>query len=84
MRRLSLACALGAALAGLFLPGCSGNDEKAPTILCTTTIVADVARQVAGPHQSVGVLMAAGVDPHLFEPTSRDALWNARGHGYGQ
>jgi len=55
------------------LTGCSGNDEKAPSVLCTTTIVADVVRQVAGPHQSVGVLMGAGVDPHLFDPAPRDA-----------
>src|SRR5207253_10779484 len=73
MRRLSLDGGLCAILAGLCLTGCSGNDEKAPAVLCTTTIVADVVRQVAGPHQSIGVLMAAGVDPHLFDPAPRDA-----------
>src|SRR5262245_42531670 len=59
----------------LILPGCTGKnkEEKGPTILCTTTIVADVVRQVAGPHQSIGVLMGAGVDPHLFNPSPRDA-----------
>lgn len=70
--RLSTLCrGMCALVLGLSLTGCSS--EKEPTLLCTTTVVADVVRQVAGQHQTVGVLMGAGVDPHLYDPAPRDA-----------
>ncbi len=57
----------------LLLPGCGGDTNNNPDILCTTTVVADVVRQVAGEHQSVDVLMGADVDPHTYDPTPADA-----------
>ena len=36
----------------LCLTGCSGSDEKSPAILCTTTLSADVVRNVAGDRSS--------------------------------
>ncbi len=41
--------------------------------MCSTTVVADVVRQVAGDHLSVGVLMDADADPHQYDPTPADA-----------
>lgn len=65
MRRFLFAGTLLAALIlALSLPGCGGS--KGPTIICTTTIVADIVKNVAGEHQDIGVLMPAGVDPHLY------------------
>jgi len=42
-------------------------------VLATTTIVADLARQVGGDRVDVECLMAAGIDPHSYKPTPRDA-----------
>src|SRR5262249_2172232 len=41
-------------------------------VLCTTTIVADVIRNVGGDRVSIDVLMGAGVDPHRYLPTAGD------------
>ncbi len=63
----------GLLLAGLVaLPGC-GNDTKGPDIVCTTGMVADVVRTVAGDRFTVGQLMGADVDPHQYESTPADA-----------
>src|SRR5262245_59778048 len=70
---------VGEVVAGLvLLPGCGG--DKGPDIVCTTGMVADVVRNVAGERYTVGALMAAGVDPHLYEPRPGDArqLRNAK------
>lgn len=44
-----------------------------PTVVATTTIVADLVRQVAGDRVSVESLMGPGVDPHAYRATPRDA-----------
>src|SRR5262245_49957968 len=36
-------------------------------IVCTTGMVADLARNVGGQHVKVKALMGAGVDPHLYK-----------------
>ncbi len=71
MLRLLLAALL------LFTPAC--RDEPAPAdgqprfrVVATTAMIADPAREIAGPHASVVSLMGEGVDPHLFKPTRTD------------
>ncbi len=64
---------IGLPLLALCLSGCSGSGDTPPDILCTTTIVADVVRQVSGGHQKIAVLMDADVDPHTYDPTPADA-----------
>lgn len=44
-----------------------------PRVVATTTVVADLVRQVAGDRVVVECLMAAGIDPHSYRPTPRDA-----------
>jgi ABC-type Zn uptake system ZnuABC Zn-binding protein ZnuA len=44
------------------------------TVLCTTTIVGDVVREIAGDDVSVTVLMPVGADPHAFQASPRDAI----------
>lgn len=44
-----------------------------PRVVATTTIVADLVRQVAGDAVEVDCLMGPGVDPHSFKATPRDA-----------
>lgn len=48
-------------------------------IVCTTGMLADVARALAGPDAQVEALMGPGVDPHLYKATASDvsALQNA-------
>jgi ABC-type Zn uptake system ZnuABC Zn-binding protein ZnuA len=53
------------------LASCSGG--ASPDILTTTTILADVARQVAGDRLTVGSLLPLGTDPHSYQPVPQDA-----------
>ena len=44
-----------------------------PRVLATTTVVADLVRQVAGDRAAVECLMGPGIDPHSYRPTPADA-----------
>ena len=44
-----------------------------PAVLATTTVVADLVREVAGPGVHVECLMSPGIDPHSYRATPRDA-----------
>lgn len=47
--------------------------DNAPfKVVCTTTILADLARQVGGGRVEVVSLMRPGSDPHTFQPTPDD------------
>jgi manganese/zinc/iron transport system substrate-binding protein len=48
--------------------------EASLRVVATTTMVADLVREVAGPAVQVESLMGAGVDPHLYKPTAGDVL----------
>lgn len=62
------------AVVGGFLVGCSnsptsrseGESAGVLHIVCTTTIVADLVRQVGGDRVQVEALMGPGVDPHKY------------------
>jgi manganese/zinc/iron transport system substrate-binding protein len=74
-----------AALVGLVaIAGCTGPETDAtadaraggdsrPRVVATTTIVADLVRQVAGDRAAVSCLLAPGIDPHAYRATPRDA-----------
>jgi len=55
------------------------DDDGSYTIVCTTGMVTDVVRNVAGDRAEVIGLMGSGVDPHLYKPTRSDVqrLMNA-------
>jgi ABC-type Zn uptake system ZnuABC Zn-binding protein ZnuA len=82
-RRLKMAfvpaCILGAAMAGLFTPGCgaAGDTSEAGgahfAVLAGASYLADIAQNIAGSRLRVTSLLPIGVDPHSFEPTPRDA-----------
>jgi ABC-type Zn uptake system ZnuABC Zn-binding protein ZnuA len=80
VKRMVWAVLLGFVLA---LVAACGNDsdngDAAPTetrsglnVVATTTIIADLARNVAGDRASVTAIIPAGADPHDFEPTPSD------------
>ena len=53
-------------------PGTAAGPRR-PRVMATTTIVADLVRQVAGDRLEVDCLMAPGIDPHSYKATPRDA-----------
>jgi manganese/zinc/iron transport system substrate-binding protein len=75
-------------IAALSLAGCgsTASDSQAqgssvrPTytgsypirVVCTTGMVADLVKNIGGPHVEVATLMGAGVDPHLYNATPAD------------
>ena len=77
----SLLALLLAALA-LTLAGCAERDAPAQhaappagtrlTVVATTGMVADLARNIAGDRAEVSTLLGPGVDPHLYKPTRSD------------
>jgi manganese/zinc/iron transport system substrate-binding protein len=87
-RTVTLGWLLGAALVLplLALAGCPGSDDNdpRPKVVCTTGMVADLVQRVGGDHVRVTQLMAAGVDPHLYETTPKDVqlLQKAKGIAY--
>jgi hypothetical protein len=69
------AIALGwAALAGCGPPDAGGlRGDGRPRVVATTTVVADLVRQVGGERVIVECLMPPGIDPHSYKATPRDA-----------
>lgn len=71
---------ISAALAGaLLLAGCAGDPAVAASdaddrisVITTTGIIADLARNVAGDRAEVRSLVPEGGDPHSYEPSLRD------------
>src|SRR6187551_1516595 len=83
MLRFDLAClafAVCVSVAGCDGPAASKESRgehkfagKFPIrVLCTTGMVADLARNVAGEHAQVTSLMGEGVDPHLYKASPAD------------
>ena len=50
-----------------------------PVIVCSTTQVADFARQIVGDQGIVYCILAPGADPHTYMPTSRGCRTGAPG-----
>ncbi|KAE8763663.1 metal ABC transporter substrate-binding protein [Georgenia thermotolerans] len=67
------------ATAALALAGCSQSPasealdgEDTPVVLTTFTVLADIARNVAGEHASVESITKVGAEIHHYEPTPGD------------
>ena len=58
--------------------GTSGGTGKRLTFVATTTIIADMAQNVAGDNAEVVSLLPRGADPHTFQPNPRDSQTLAR------
>lgn len=69
-RRSILTCVLGLLVMST-LTSCFG--PPAPDILTTTTILADIARNVAGDQLVTQSLLPFGVDPQSYQPVPQDA-----------
>ncbi len=69
--------ALLAALLATVLGGCSStarpaDDDGRPVVLTTFTVLADIARNVAGEHLQVDSITKVGAEVHGYEPTPGD------------
>jgi len=53
--------------------GAGADASDKPLIVCSTTQIADFARQVVGDRYRVECIMAPGADPHTYQPTTSDA-----------
>ncbi len=51
----------------------AGASPGKPVIVCSTTQVADFARQVVGDRCKVRCILAPGADPHTYMPTPKDS-----------
>jgi manganese/zinc/iron transport system substrate-binding protein len=66
---------IGLIVLTLCFNGCSSSSEARtgkPLVVCTTGMVADLARHVGEPHLEVVALLGPGTDPHLYKPTEGD------------
>jgi manganese/zinc/iron transport system substrate-binding protein len=73
--RVPIGLLLGGCAAALAIHAGWAAEARAgsPRVVATTTIVADLVRQVAGDEVEIECLMGPGVDPHSFKATPRDA-----------
>jgi len=70
VRGLATACVFGiAALPGLAAPVAAQEPVR---VLATVEMIADVARNVAGPCAEVEALLGPGIDPHYYSATASD------------
>jgi len=76
---LRWAAAYGFAWAAAFPNVESASGAGPPTVVATTTVVADLVRQVGGDRVVVDCLMGPGIDPHSYKATPRDADRLSRG-----
>ena len=58
------------------------NPDKSskPLVVCTTTIIGDGIKQIAGDTIDLEVLMGPGVDPHLYKPIEQDVFKISQAH----
>ena len=69
-----IGCALWGALWAADVAAAPPAQSATPLrVLATTTVVADLVRQVAGDLVALDCLMGPGVDPHSYKATPRDA-----------
>ncbi len=43
-------------------------------VICTTTIIADAVKNIAGPYVAIKTLMGPGIDPHLYRARESDVM----------
>ena len=64
-----------------FIGGCGPGEkdktsaelDKRPLLVATTTIIADIAKSLAGERMRVESIMRPGEDPHIYDPRPNDA-----------
>lgn len=70
--RLLMSSFLAATAATAGFAAAAAEEPRTLVVIATNTIVADMAREIAGDAAEVRCLVAPGVDLHGFDPTPRD------------
>lgn len=60
------------ALVALIATSCSVEPDNGLSAVATTTMLGDVVRNIVGADASVEVLLPLGVDPHDYQPSSKE------------
>jgi ABC-type Zn uptake system ZnuABC Zn-binding protein ZnuA len=55
-------------------PGRAFSQGETPLVLASTTILADIARNVVGERGRVAAILPVGADPHTFQPNPADVV----------
>ena len=81
LRTVQVAVCLFLATAGGRIAAVNGEPPKTGrlTVVCTTTMIADVAKVIAGDAAEVKGIMRAGEDPHVYDVRPRDVQLLAEG-----
>jgi manganese transport system substrate-binding protein len=69
---VAAALTLSLAACGGTSPGAAGGDDNRPVVLTTFTVLADIARNVAGDKLRVESITKPGAEIHGYEPTPGD------------
>ena len=71
-----LCCTIIFALSGLIVYQLThaAPVKSKPTVLCTTSIIADIVKNIGDDSINVIALMGPGIDPHLYKPVESDVL----------
>lgn len=72
IRRLLLVVVFAILLTACGGEPASDSRKSAPVILTSTTVLADITRNIAGDHVQVEPLLPVGADPHSYQPTPQD------------
>ncbi len=76
VRWVTLGMFMAMCLVAVTATGCSQTTAKPaglkPSVVCTTGMIADAARVIAGESATVTALMGEGVDPHLYKASPGD------------
>lgn len=72
MRRLWLFVGIAVLVASCGVQPASNGDKPAPVILTSTTVLADITRNIAGDRFQVESLLPIGSDPHSYQATPQD------------
>jgi ABC-type Zn uptake system ZnuABC Zn-binding protein ZnuA len=51
------------------------EEATRPVVVCTTTMIMDLARQLGQDRVQVIGIIQPGMDPHSYEPTPNDVIW---------
>jgi manganese/zinc/iron transport system substrate-binding protein len=70
---LAAGCDSASSTSGGTPPGAAYQGQGPLQIVCTTGMVADLVKNIAGDRAQVRHLMGAGVDPHLYKASPDDA-----------
>src|ERR1051325_10929120 len=72
IRRLFILLGLAISIASCKPASLPKTENDLPVILASTTVLADITRNIAGDRFQVESILPVGADPHSYQPTPKD------------